>query len=77
MKYLIAGATGFIGSNAGHDVIGIDNLNNYYEVNLKEARLDLLSKFKKFRFIKLDLADRAGQKHENPCCVRHREQIIF
>ena len=84
MKYLVTGAAGFIGFHVvqrlcytGHDVIGIDNLNNYYEVNLKEARLDLLSKFKKFRFIKLDLADRAGQKHENPCCVRHREQIIF
>ncbi|WP_439232249.1 NAD-dependent epimerase [Klebsiella quasipneumoniae] len=67
MKYLVTGAAGFIGfnvvqrlCNAGHDVIGIDNLNDYYEVSLKEARLDLLSKFKNFRFIKLDLADRAG-----------------
>ncbi len=42
------------------DIRGIDNLNNYYEVSLKEARLDLLSNFKNFRFIKLDLSDRAG-----------------
>ena len=67
MKYFVTGVAGFIGfnvvqrlCNAGHDVIGIDNINDYYEVSLKEARLDLLSKFKNFHFIKLDLADRAG-----------------
>lgn len=67
MKYLVTGAAGFIGSNvaqrlcqAGHEVIGIDNLNDYYEVSLKEARLDILSKLQNFRFLKLDLADRAG-----------------
>jgi UDP-glucuronate 4-epimerase len=67
LKYLITGAAGFIGSNvaqrlcnAGHEVIGIDNLNDYYEVSLKEARLNILSKLQNFRFLKLDLADRAG-----------------
>lgn len=67
MKYLVTGAAGFIGfnvvqrlCNAGHEVVGIDNLNDYYEVSLKEARLDILSKLQNFRFLKLDLADRAG-----------------
>lgn len=67
MKYLVTGAAGFIGSNvvqrlcqAGHEVVGIDNLNDYYEVSLKEARLDILSKLQNFCFLKLDLADRAG-----------------
>ena len=68
MKYLVTGAAGFIGSaviqrltQAGHQVVGIDNLNDYYDVTLKEARLaratDAL-----FRFLKLDLADREGIK---------------
>lgn len=67
LKFLVTGAAGFIGfnvvqrlCNAGHDVIGIDNLNDYYEVSLKEARLNILSKLQNFRFLKLDLADRAG-----------------
>ena len=48
MKFLVTGAAGFIGSHvskrlldAGHQVVGIDNLNDYYDVNLKLARLDL------------------------------------
>ena len=64
MKYLVTGAAGFIGfnvvqrlCNAGHDVIGIDNLNDYYDVNLKESRLRLLSNLNNFRFSKLDLSD--------------------
>ncbi len=42
----------------GDDIIGIDNLNDYYDVNLKLARLALLQDHPKFRFIKLDIADR-------------------
>jgi len=65
MKYLVTGSAGFIGFhvserllNAGHQVIGIDNLNDYYDVNLKQARLDLLAPHASFRFEQIDLADR-------------------
>lgn len=64
MKFLVTGAAGFIGSHvskrlldAGHQVVGIDNLNDYYDVNLKLARLDLL-KSGTFTFHKMELADR-------------------
>ncbi len=63
MKFLITGAAGFIGFyvskrllGAGHQVVGIDNLNDYYDVNLKQARLDLL-KHDNFSFYKIDLAN--------------------
>ncbi|WP_156294024.1 NAD-dependent epimerase [Serratia oryzae] len=64
MKYLVTGVAGFIGFHVsqkllelGHVVIGIDNLNDYYDVGLKRSRLDLLSIFKNFRFIKLDFSN--------------------
>jgi len=64
MKILVTGAAGFIGFHSAtrllandHQVVGIDNLNNYYDVGLKIARLDQLKPFPKFSFIKLDLAD--------------------
>lgn len=67
MKFLVTGAAGFIGYHVaarlladGHQVVGIDNLNDYYDVALKMARLDLLVNKPKFQFIKLDLADREG-----------------
>lgn len=66
MKYLVTGVAGFIGSAIterliaqGHQVIGIDNLNDYYDVNLKLARLNRIEHVN-FEFIKLDLADRDG-----------------
>lgn len=66
MKYLVTGSAGFIGSavieklcEAGHHVIGIDNLNDYYDVSLKEARLKRIA-HDNFTFIKLDIADREG-----------------
>lgn len=64
MKYLVTGAAGFIGFHvskrlleAGHQVVGIDNLNDYYDVSLKQARLELLV-HPGFQFHKSDLADR-------------------
>lgn len=67
MKFLVTGAAGFIGFHvserllaAGHQVIGIDNLNDYYDVSLKQARLNLIENHPNFRFQKLDLADREG-----------------
>ncbi|MBV7469985.1 NAD-dependent epimerase [Aeromonas sp. sif0611] len=67
MKYLVTGATGFIGFHVaqrlchdGHQVVGIDNLNDYYEVSLKEARLARLSPLPGFRFERMDLADRVA-----------------
>jgi UDP-glucuronate 4-epimerase len=65
MEILVTGAAGFIGmhvaarlSQAGHNVTGIDNLNDYYDVRLKQARLDVLKPYSNFRFLKMDLADR-------------------
>lgn len=63
MKYLVTGAAGFIGFHvsqrllaAGHQVVGIDNLNDYYDISLKQARLDQLPSAD-FHFVKMDLAD--------------------
>ncbi|WP_336749332.1 NAD-dependent epimerase [Pantoea vagans] len=65
MNFLVTGAAGFIGFHvsqrllaAGHQVVGIDNLNDYYDVNLKHARLDLIKADSGFTFIEMDLADR-------------------
>lgn len=67
MHVLVTGAAGFIGFHLsrrltadGHTVVGIDNLNDYYDVRLKQDRLALLADCKGFRFEKLDLADGAG-----------------
>jgi len=67
MKILVTGAAGFIGSHvaqrllaAGEEVVGLDNLNEYYDVTLKQARLARLTTQANFRFVKLDLADTQG-----------------
>jgi UDP-glucuronate 4-epimerase len=67
MKILVTGAAGFIGSTVarkllarGDEVVGLDNLNAYYDVRLKEARLARLQALPGFRFVRLDLADAAG-----------------
>ena len=66
-KILVTGAAGFIGFHLtrkllarGEEVIGIDNLNHYYDVTLKKARLAQLDGQNNFRFHKMDLADRQG-----------------
>jgi UDP-glucuronate 4-epimerase len=65
MKILVTGAAGFIGFHLsarlltdGHQVCGIDNVNDYYDVNLKKARLAVINKNPDFTFIQADLADR-------------------
>jgi UDP-glucuronate 4-epimerase len=67
MSILLTGAAGFIGFHVakallerGDRVVGIDSLNDYYDVRLKEARLALLSTYPGFVFVKLDVADRDG-----------------
>lgn len=67
MKVLVTGAAGFIGYHLseallarGDQVIGLDNLNDYYDVNLKLARLDKLKQQSGFEFVRADLADRAA-----------------
>lgn len=67
MKFLVTGAAGFIGMHTakrlleqGHEVIGLDNLNDYYDVRLKHYRLEQLRPYDDFTFVKMDLADREG-----------------
>ena len=67
MKYLVTGAAGFIGYftarkllERGDEVIGLDNLNEYYDVSLKLARLKQIGANPRFRFVRLDVADRPG-----------------
>jgi UDP-glucuronate 4-epimerase len=68
-KFLLTGAAGFIGSHVaitllerGDEVVGIDNLNDYYDPTLKDARLARLTGRPGFSFHKLDVADRAGME---------------
>ena len=70
MKVLVTGVAGFIGFNLtsrllkdGHNVCGIDNLNDYYDVNLKKTRLSIIKKNPKFEFVLVDLADREKMKN--------------
>lgn len=69
MKVLVTGCAGFIGMHTclrllarGDEVVGIDNLNDYYDVQLKNDRLRKLSLFEKFSFQKLDITNQAGME---------------
>ena len=64
MKILVTGAAGFIGFHLceklledKHQILGIDNINNYYDVNLKKDRLKILLQKKNFKFKKIDISD--------------------
>jgi UDP-glucuronate 4-epimerase len=70
MKHLVTGAAGFIGYHVaerllarGDEVVGLDNLNSYYDPALKQARLDRLRRHPAFRFARLELADRSDMEH--------------
>lgn len=79
-KYLVTGGAGFIGFHlskrlleAGASVVGFDNMNDYYDVSLKEDRLKILKHYEKYSFIKGDLADKNAVEtlfsNENPDVV--------
>lgn len=81
MKYCITGSAGFIGNHvalalleAGHEVIGIDNLTDYYDVGLKEARLERLTSFKGFTEARIDIADQAALETE---FKTHQPEIVI
>ena len=64
MNYLLTGTAGFIGYHVAEKllkrkkkVFGLDNLNNYYDINLKKERLKLLKKYKKLKFFKADISN--------------------
>jgi len=64
MKIIVTGAAGFIGAavsarllERGDEVVGIDNLNEYYDVSLKKARIDRLAKYKNFKLFRLDIKE--------------------
>ena len=70
MKILITGAAGFIGFHLSkklldnsYQVIGIDNLNDYYDPSLKKSRLEILSKYEGFTFHKVDIKDKEALDH--------------
>lgn len=82
MKILVTGAAGFIGMHVcqrllarGEDIVGIDNLNDYYDVSLKDARLAQIKHHSSFRFVRIDVADRIEVAKlfakEKPQCVVH------
>jgi len=82
MKILVTGVAGFIGMHSakkllddGHEIIGIDNLNDYYDVTLKQDRLKTLEGYQNFRFVKLDIKDQKDVldlfKKESPQRVLH------
>jgi UDP-glucuronate 4-epimerase len=69
VKILVTGAAGFIGMHVakrllerGDEVVGVDNMNDYYDPRLKEARLEQLKPFDKFKFLKADIADREAME---------------
>lgn len=80
MNYIITGAAGFIGFHLsklllerGENVVGFDNINDYYDVSLKKARLDILNGFDNFTFIKGDLADAEAV---NGLFAEYRPEIV-
>ena len=72
-QYLVTGTAGFIGFSLarrlleqGIDVVGFDNVNDYYSVQLKRDRLRLLHEYDRFRFVEADLVDAAAIEEDAP-----------
>ena len=81
MKVLVTGAAGFIGLHVarlllerGDEVVGLDNLNDYYDPRLKLARLECLAPYANFRFVRVDIADAAAL--EKLFATEHFERVI-
>jgi UDP-glucuronate 4-epimerase len=69
-SYLVTGCAGFIANRVahllldqGHHVVGLDNMNDYYDVSLKEHRLQKLKHLDRFKFYQMDLEDRGALKN--------------
>jgi UDP-glucuronate 4-epimerase len=80
-QILVTGAAGFIGFHVaqrllslGREVVGLDSVNDYYDPALKQARLDVLKRQPKFRFVKSDLADREATK---TLFAKHRFPVVI
>lgn len=80
-KVLVTGVAGFIASQtakqlmeSGVEVIGIDNMNDYYDVRLKEFRLEELKKYKNFTFKKIDIEKKEDLK---PLFTDHKFDVVF
>lgn len=81
MRVLVTGSSGFIGYhlsmvllNKGFTVLGLDNLNDYYDVSLKRDRLEELSKFSNFTFFEQDLKDKDGL---DDLFKKHRPEVVI
>ena len=80
-KILVTGCAGFIGMHLskalleiGHDVIGVDNLNNYYDVKLKQKRFNILKKYKRFSFSKINIEN---PKHTQKIFKKFKPDIVI
>lgn len=80
-KVLVTGVAGFIANKtaeqlleAGVEVVGVDNLNDYYDVRLKEFRLEQLRHFKNFTFIKADIENKEALKQ---IFLKHKFDVVF